>query len=124
MRRGDSLPNGRDSIAAAGKGKVSEAERALQRLEAEALGDPSDRNLASWVHHARGAIAMAKKDPKGAIAELSQCDATDLVCHRELCLVQKKQGDAAGAAATQAKIHAGNQRNWVYLYVRSRVPSR
>ena len=63
------------------------------------------RFVPSELHaYARGEVAWAKGDLKGAIEQLSKCIGEDDLCRFRLAAAQEKAGDKAAAAATRKAI--------------------
>jgi len=108
------------AVAEARLGKAPEAEKTVAELLALAKGAPAQTDYESLVAFGRGAAALAKGDRKEAIARFKECSVEDLVCRRELVLVQQLAGDKA-VGETTAEILKINLRDPMYVYVRSRV---
>jgi tetratricopeptide (TPR) repeat protein len=84
--------------------KPSEAAEALARLEKASPDAEHDAYQADGLTYARGEVAWAKGDLRGAIEQLSKCIVEDDLCRFRLAAAQEKAGDKAGAAATRNAI--------------------
>ena len=102
-------------------GRAADAKATLALVEADAAKSPANAQLQSSLHFARGAEAMARGDAKAAAAHFAGCIDDDTYCGLRLLQAQEKSGDAAGAAATKARLRTANRRDARYLYVRSQV---
>jgi tetratricopeptide (TPR) repeat protein len=102
-------------------GRGEDAKRTLALMEAEAAKSPSNAQLVSGVHFARGCEAMARGDAKAAAAHFAGCVEDDTYCGLRLMQAQEKAGDAAGAAVTAERLRTANRRDARYLYVRAQV---
>jgi Flp pilus assembly protein TadD len=108
------------AVAEARLGKAPEADKTVAELLALAKGAPAQTDYESLVAFGRGAAALAKGDRKEAIARFKECSAEDLVCRRELVLVQQLAGDKS-VGDTTAEMLKINLRDPMYVYVRSRI---
>jgi tetratricopeptide (TPR) repeat protein len=102
-------------------GKPADAEKTLAALEAilkDGLTGPLASDLATT---ARGVVALAKKDAKGAVEVLSTCTGVYDACRLTLAEAQEKAGDAAAAAATREALHKANHRDPEYWVVHARA---
>jgi tetratricopeptide (TPR) repeat protein len=104
-------------------GRAGDARKTLALFEAEAMTSPSNSQLQSGLHFARGAEAMARADAKAAAAHFAGCVDDDTYCGLRLFEAQQKSGDAAGAALTREKLRTANRRDPRYIYVRTQVQS-
>lgn len=102
-------------------GRAADAKRTLALVEADAAKSPANAQLQSILHFARGAEATARGDAKAAAAHFAGCIEDDTYCGLRLLQAQEKAGDAAGAAATKARLRTANRRDARYLYVRTQV---
>jgi Flp pilus assembly protein TadD len=109
------------ALAEARQGKGPEAEKTAAELAELAKKAPAQADYESMVPFGKGAAALARGDRKEAVARFRECQTEDLLCRRELLLVQEQAGDAAGAAATTAELLKVNLRDPLYVYVRSKI---
>ncbi len=112
------------AIAEAHLGKAPEAEKTAAELEALAKQAPAQADYQSMIPFGRGAAALARGDRKEALARFGECPADDLLCRRELLLLQEQTADSKGAAATVAALRKVNLRDPMYVYVRSKIASK
>ena len=87
------------ALAEARLGKGPDAEKTAAELADLAKKAPAQADYESLVPFGRGIAALAKGDRKEAIFRFRDCQTEDLLCRRELLLVQEQAGDAKGAAA-------------------------
>ena len=90
-------------VAAAAK-QPKEAADALARLDKVSPDADKDAFQADGLDYARGEVAWAKGDLKGAIEQLGKCIVEDDLCRFRLAAAQEKAGDKAAAAATRKGI--------------------
>lgn len=84
--------------------KPSDAAEALARLEKASPDAEHDAFQADGLAYARGEVAWAKGDLKGAVEQLGKCIVEDDLCRFRLAAAQEKTGDKTGAAATRKAI--------------------
>jgi tetratricopeptide (TPR) repeat protein len=109
------------ALAEARQGKAPEAEKTAAELSDLAKKAPAQADYDSLVPFGKGAAALARGERREAIARFRDCQTEDLLCRRELLLLQELAGDAAGAAATTAELLKVNLRDPMYVYVRSKI---
>ncbi len=102
-------------------GKIADAEKALGQLSELYKDATSDPAAVNALGHARGEVALAKKDAKGAVEALKACTELGDWCRMTLAEAQEKAGDAAAAAETRAALVKVNHRDPMYLVVRAKV---
>lgn len=90
-------------VAAAAK-QPKEAADALARLDKASPDADKDAFQADGLDYARGEVAWAKGDLKGAVEQLSKCIVEDDLCRFRLAAAQEKAGDKVAAAATRKAI--------------------
>jgi hypothetical protein len=112
------------ALAEARLGKGADAEKTAAELADLAKKAPAQADYDSLVPFGKGIVALAKGDRKDAIFRLHDCQTEDLLCRRELLLVQEQANDTAGAAATTAELLKVNLRDPMYVYVRSKIPQK
>ena len=107
-------------------GQVREAEKTLGVLRALFDSRPRDVQGLDRVAHARGLIALQKKDPALAISALQLCSEGADACRLDLAAAQEAAGDGPAAANTRTLISRANHRDPEYWWVRIRAltPSR
>jgi tetratricopeptide (TPR) repeat protein len=101
-------------------GKAADAEKAFTSLEAAAkeMTGPMANDM---VTYARGYVAMAKKDAKGAVTAFQACTEAFDLCRLAAADAQDKAGDAAGATAARAALLKANHREPAYWFVHAKV---
>ena len=104
-------------------GKAADAAKTLALIEEEAKKAPSNATLASEVHFARGAVALAKNDTAGAARELNQCIDTDYYCRYQAVLTLEKIKDPTAAAA-RATLLSEHRRDSMYVYVWAKLSQK
>lgn len=102
-------------------GKVVDAEKTLPQLERIFASVPGDTGGADLLARSRGLIALAKKDPKGAIESFSMCTERADACRLDLAEAQEKSGDRAAANDTRTALLKANHRDPSYWAVRVRA---
>ncbi len=104
-------------------GNVGEAEKTLGQLRALFESRPRDARGLDAMAHARGLIALQKKDPNQAISAFMQCSESYDACRLDLAWAQQAAGDAPAAATTRMRISRANHRDPEYWWVRVRAAS-
>lgn len=99
-------------------GKVADAEKALVALRALFDARPREVQGLDHVAHARGLIALQKKDPALAISAFMQCSEAYDACRLDLAQAQEAAGDPPAAARTRAMVALANHRDPEYWWVR------
>jgi tetratricopeptide (TPR) repeat protein len=84
--------------------KPADAAEALARLEKASPDAEQDASQADGLAYARGEVAWARGDLRGALEQLSKCIVEDDLCRFRLATAQEKAGEKAGAAATRKAI--------------------
>ena len=112
------------AIAEARLGKAPEAEKTAGELQALAAQAPAQADYRSMIPFGRGEASLARGDTKEALARFRECPSDDLLCRRELWLLQEQTHDTAGAAATVAELRKVSLRDPTYVYVRSRMAAK
>jgi tetratricopeptide (TPR) repeat protein len=107
--------------ADASSGKIPDAEKQLGELEELMKATPGDAEAMDSVYRARGLVAIAKKDFKGAVETLSKCTERHDRCKLNLADAQEKAGDGAAAAATRKALLEANHRDPGYWIARSKL---
>jgi hypothetical protein len=90
----------------------------LQKLTAARQRDPECLDA---VAHARGLIAMQRKDVPAAIIAFNRCSEAFDLCKLSLAKAQELAGDSDGARKTRAKIRAANHRDPEYWWARTKA---
>ena len=99
--------------------KPADAEKTLALMEKDAADSPNDANVRSAAAWGRGVLKLGRGDAKGAAQEMSQCIASDDLCHFHLAVAQEKAGDKAAAQATRAALLSQQRtQNSFYLVLR------
>ena len=98
-----------------------DADKHIAAFEAEAKETGENPTTLSWTAFAKGLALWAKKDAKGAIAELSKCDGEFMLCRYDLAALQRKEGDKAGADATEKQLKEIVRRESSAVYLHSRL---
>jgi hypothetical protein len=102
-------------------GRVREAETTLTRLQKLTAARQRDPESLDALAHARGLIALQRKDVPAAIIAFNRCSEEFVTCKLSLAQAQELAGDSAGARKTRAKIRAGNYRNPEYWWARTKA---
>lgn len=102
-------------------GKVQEAEKALTQLASPLRTQPHDAELADAVAHARGLIALQKKNATRAITEFAACTQTAHACRLDLARAQDTAGQRQQALKTRSALKSANQRDPEYWWARVRA---
>ncbi len=102
-------------------GKVAEAEKVATELEAVFKDTPGSPNAIDAIAYARGVIALAKKDAKGAVMSFSKCTELADLCHLRLAEAQDLAGDATAATQTRTALLKANRRDAFFFWVRTRA---
>ena len=76
------------------------------------------------IAYARGLAAWAKKDLKGATAEMSKCEPRMLACRFDLTKVQRLAKDTVGADATASQIANLPRRDAISVYWRTHADKK
>ena len=98
-------------------GNVAEAEKTLGALRALFESRPRDVQGLDALAHARGLIALQKKDPARAISAFMQCSEGYDGCRLNLAEAQEAIGDPAEAGRTRALVRLANHRDPEYWWV-------
>ena len=98
-------------------GNVAEADKTLRSLRTLFEGRPRDVEGLDAMVHARGLIALQKKDPQGAIGAFMQCSEGYDACRLNLAEAQEAVGDPAEAARTRSLVRLANHRDPEYWWV-------
>jgi tetratricopeptide (TPR) repeat protein len=111
--------------AAALTGKPSaDTAKLVKQVEDLAAADPSDLHAPSNVAWAHGLVAWAAGKPKDAAVELAKCEPEAAICRYDLALVQRKNGDTAGAEATEKQLRETPLREIGQAYFVSKLPKK
>jgi tetratricopeptide (TPR) repeat protein len=109
---------------AAVSGKPSpDTDKLLAAID-EDVKQVGETQLASYVAHAKGLALWAKKDLKGAIAELTKCDPKEVICRFDLATLQRKSGDKASAEATEKLLRETPRRAAASVFVVTHLPKQ
>ena len=107
--------------AQARMGNVNDAEKTLTQLRALFESRPRDVQGLDAMAHARGLIALQRKDPARAISAFMQCSEGYDACRLNLAEAQVAMGDPAEANRTRSLVRLANHRDPEYWWVRSRA---
>lgn len=102
-------------------GRVLEAEKTLAKLQQLTANRARDPESLDALAHARGLIALQRKDVPAAIIAFNRCSEAFDACKLSLAQAQELAGDSAGAKQTRAKIRAANHRDPEYWWARTRA---
>ncbi len=94
-------------------GRVGEAARALESLQAEAAG-PANRGLAFVVQGLKPVVAEARGDLAGAYAETAMCGSVDWLCRAQRIRLAEKHGDTANAAQLRRTLLEERRRDTIW----------
>jgi tetratricopeptide (TPR) repeat protein len=107
--------------AQARAGNVTDAEKTLTRLRSLFEAVPRDRLGLDLMAHARGLIALQRKDPAQAIGAFMKCSEVYEACRLDLAVAQEAARDPAEAARTRALVSVSNHRDPEYWWVHVRA---
>jgi tetratricopeptide (TPR) repeat protein len=99
-----------------------DTDKLLAAIDDDAKQNVGDMQMPTYIAFAKGLALWAKKDLKGAIAELSKCDAENTICRFDLAALQRKSGDKAGAEATEKLLRETPRREAAALYPVTHLP--
>lgn len=102
-------------------GNVNDAEKTLTSLRTLFEARPRDVVGLDAMSHARGLIALQRKDPARAISAFMQCSEGYDACRLNLAEAQEAMGDPAEAARTRALVRTANHRDPEYWWVHARA---
>jgi hypothetical protein len=105
-------------------GHPDEAAKALEQLEAATKPVAQVAFNASVLQNARGLVALARGDAKGAVEAMRSCLEADFNCQYDLVRAQEKAGDAGGAAATREAFFRVPRRGIEYVYLWKKLGGR
>ena len=104
-------------------GNVGDAEKTLGQLRALFEARPRDVQGLDAMAHARGIIALQRKDPAQAISAFMQCSEGYDACRLNLAEAQEAAGDPAEASRTRTLVSLANHRDPEYWWVHVRALS-
>lgn len=102
-------------------GRIAAAEKSVTQLRSVVEARPNNLTGQAAIAHARGVIALAKKDPRLAASAFGECAEASDTCRLDLSLAQDAAGDPILGAATRASILRLNHRAPDYWWVRVRA---
>lgn len=102
-------------------GRVVEAEKSLAQLVKLTEHRQRDPECLDALAHARGLIALQRKDVPAAIIAFNRCSEAFDACKLSLAQAQELAGDVDGARQTRARIRAANHRDPEYWWARTKA---
>lgn len=102
-------------------GNLSDAEKTLGQLRVLFEARPREVQGLDAMAHARGLIALQRKDPAQAISAFMQCSEGYDACRLNLAEAQEAAGDPAEAARTRTLVSLVNHRDPEYWWVHVRA---
>ncbi len=105
-------------------GNVADAEKSFTRLKALFQARPQDVQGADAIEHAKGLIALQRKDPAGAIDAFARCTERFDACKLDLAAAQELSGNTTAASQTRALVRVANHRDPEYWWAHARALER
>jgi Flp pilus assembly protein TadD len=115
---------GEEVRASAYGGQADQAAKALEQLEQATKPVAQVAFNGSVLQNARGLVALARGDAKGAVEAMRGCLEADFNCQYDLVRAQEKAGDAKGAAATREAFFRVPRRGIEYVYLWKKLGGR
>jgi tetratricopeptide (TPR) repeat protein len=110
------------AVTVAAQGRMNDAvgaEKIVASAQKQVDARPDDPFARTTLHFAKGMLAVAQKDMKGARMDFEMCLEQDFACHWQALEVSRKAGDKAGADASLARLTKLYVRAPLYVYARA-----